>query len=83
MDGESTGQRKIELQTNEDLSYLISNVRRAATARLNEAFPVVEGEDELREHIEALVNEVRTHYGFPVPHMCPCMSFVLVSSPGS
>ncbi|KAI9901289.1 hypothetical protein N3K66_003106 [Trichothecium roseum] len=56
MDDE-TGQRRIELQTNEDLTYLIGNVRRAAAARLNEAFPVVEGEDELREHIESLVDE--------------------------
>lgn len=64
MDSESVVaqvQRKIELQTPEDLSYLIANVRRAAAERLNEAFPVVEGndgEDELRNQIEKLVNEV-------------------------
>lgn len=64
MDSESVVsqvQRKIELQTPEDLSYLIANVRRAAAERLNEAFPVVEGnygEDELRTQIEKLVNEV-------------------------
>ncbi|KIL89830.1 hypothetical protein FAVG1_06565 [Fusarium avenaceum] len=63
MDSESVVsqvQRKIELQTPEDLSYLIANVRRAAAERLNEAFPVVEGnygEDELRTQIEKLVNE--------------------------
>lgn len=54
-------QRKIELQSPEDLTYLITNVRNAAAARLNEAFPHVEGhdgEDELRNQIEALVNEV-------------------------
>ncbi|KAK7414996.1 hypothetical protein QQX98_006229 [Neonectria punicea] len=53
-------QRKIELQSNEDLAYLIANVRRAAADRLNEAFPHVEGndgEDELRNKIEELVNE--------------------------
>ncbi|KAK5995531.1 hypothetical protein PT974_03940 [Cladobotryum mycophilum] len=51
-------QRKIELQSPEDLTYLITNVRNAAAARLNEAFPQVEGpdggEDELRTQIEAL-----------------------------
>ncbi|RSL39801.1 hypothetical protein CEP53_013806 [Fusarium sp. AF-6] len=53
-------QRKIELQSPDDLTYLIANVRRAAAERLNEAFPVVEGndgEDELRNQIEKLVNE--------------------------
>ncbi|KAF4126141.1 kinetochor protein Mis14/NSL1 [Geosmithia morbida] len=52
-------QRKIELQTPEDLSYLISNVRNAAATRLNEAFPPVDGagDDVLRTQIEALVNE--------------------------
>lgn len=64
MDSESVVaqvQRKIELQSNEDLAYLIANVRRAAAERLNEAFPAVEGEhgeDELRDQIEKLVNEV-------------------------
>ncbi|KAM0246900.1 hypothetical protein ACHAQJ_010039 [Trichoderma viride] len=54
-------QRKIELQSPEDLAYLITNVRNAAIEHLNEAFPPVEGtdggEDELRNQIEALVNE--------------------------
>lgn len=57
-------QRRIELQSPEDLTYLVTNVRNAATARINEAFPHVdghEGEDELRNQIEALVNEVRWH----------------------
>jgi kinetochor protein Mis14/NSL1 len=54
-------QRKIELQSPEDLSYLVANVRSAATARINEAFPQVpaQGKDELRDEIESLVNEVR------------------------
>lgn len=61
MDAESQVQRRIELQSPEDLSYLIANVRTAAAVRLNEAFPLVEGqegEDELRNSIEALVNAV-------------------------
>lgn len=55
-------QRKIELQSPEDLAYLIANVRNAAAASLNQTFPHVEGpdggEDEMRTQIEALVNEV-------------------------
>lgn len=64
MDSESVVsqvQRRIELQSPEDLTYLITNVRNAAAARLNEAFPHVdghEGEDELRNQIEAMVNDV-------------------------
>ncbi|KAJ6441269.1 kinetochore protein mis14 [Purpureocillium lavendulum] len=54
-------QRKIELQSPEDLAYLLANVHRAAAARIDEAFPPVEGaapgEDRLRNQIEALVNE--------------------------
>ncbi|PON30356.1 hypothetical protein TGAM01_v200796 [Trichoderma gamsii] len=63
MDSESVVsqvQRKIELQSPDDLAYLITNVRNAATEHLNEAFPPVEGdggEDELRNQIELLVNE--------------------------
>ncbi|RWA10431.1 hypothetical protein EKO27_g4665 [Xylaria grammica] len=53
--------RKIELQVAEDLAYLVANVRRAATARIDEAFPPVDdsSEDELRTRIEELVNESR------------------------
>lgn len=64
----SAAHRKIELQAPEDLSYLLANVRRAAAARLDEAFPPVDGAasrdgadgqgDELRTRIEELVNEV-------------------------
>ncbi|KAI1469330.1 uncharacterized protein F4812DRAFT_422724 [Daldinia caldariorum] len=57
--------RKIELQAPEDLAYLLANVRRAAAARLDEAFPPVDAAgsgaaadgDELRTRIEELVNE--------------------------
>ncbi|KAG6084045.1 hypothetical protein E4U15_001762 [Claviceps sp. LM218 group G6] len=55
----SQSQRRIELQSPEDLAYLISNVRKAATAHLEEALPRIEGqrEDKLREDIAALVNQ--------------------------
>lgn len=60
MDGAN---RKIELQSPEDLTYLINNVRRAAAEHIGAAFPPVEGddaeEDELRVRIEGLVNDVR------------------------
>ncbi|KAF7534165.1 hypothetical protein G7054_g6483 [Neopestalotiopsis clavispora] len=59
----SAHQRKIELQSPEDLTYLLANVRRAAAERVNEAFPPVEGaqgEDELRNRIEELVEEYIT-----------------------
>ncbi|KAI1136529.1 hypothetical protein F5Y05DRAFT_415300 [Hypoxylon sp. FL0543] len=60
------GSRKIELQAPEDLSYLLANVRRAAAARLDEAFPPVDGAgaggegDELRARIEELIDEYIT-----------------------
>ncbi|KAF6813299.1 hypothetical protein CMUS01_12860 [Colletotrichum musicola] len=54
--------RKIELQSREDLAYLLDNVRRGAQDHLNKAFPQIDGgdvqEDELRAPIERLVNEV-------------------------
>ncbi|KAI1478923.1 hypothetical protein F4774DRAFT_383515 [Daldinia eschscholtzii] len=59
----SAAHRKIELQAPDDLAYLLANVRRAAAARLDEAFPPVDGNggaadgDELRTRIEELVNE--------------------------
>lgn len=60
MDGAN---RKIELQSPEDLTYLINNVRRAATEHINAAFPPVDDadaqeEDELRVRIESIVDEV-------------------------
>ena len=55
----SSFHRKIELQSPEDLSYLLTNVQSAAVARLNEAFPPLEdaAEDGLRAGIEELVNQ--------------------------
>ncbi|RYC59075.1 hypothetical protein CHU98_g7132, partial [Xylaria longipes] len=57
--------RKIELQVPEDLAYLVANVRRAAAARIDEAFPPVDDstEDELRTRIEELVNEISSWVG--------------------
>ncbi|KAL2274745.1 hypothetical protein FJTKL_03018 [Diaporthe vaccinii] len=60
MDG---AHRKIELQSPEDLTFLINNVRRAAEEHINAAFPPVDdghddaaaGGDELRVRIEKLV----------------------------
>lgn len=64
----TSAHRKIELQTPDDLSYLIANVRRAARERIDEAFPPVNrddgGDDELRVRIEALVEEVRPRLSF-------------------
>ena len=65
MDGTaSVHHRKVELQAHEDLDYLIDNVRRAAQARLDEAFPPDhgDGDDELRRQIEGFVNEVRPFF---------------------
>jgi hypothetical protein len=65
--------RKIELQSPEDLAYLIANVRRAATERLHEAFPPVEGTvgtDELRLKIEQLVDEVGFQSPFFLFNLC-------------
>lgn len=63
MDG---AHRKIELQSPEDLTFLINNVRRAAEEHVNAAFPPVDdgqddaaaGGDELRVRIEKLVADV-------------------------
>lgn len=62
MDG---AHRKIELQSPEDLTFLINNVRRAAEEHINAAFPPVDGQDdaaagddELRVRIEKLVADV-------------------------
>ncbi|RKU42494.1 hypothetical protein DL546_000850 [Coniochaeta pulveracea] len=63
--GDAVAHRKIELQSPEDLVYLINNVRKAAADSINAAFPPVEGEDghgedELRVQIERLVEEYIT-----------------------
>ncbi|CZT08364.1 uncharacterized protein RCO7_08240 [Rhynchosporium graminicola] len=50
-------QRKIELQSRDDLQYLVSNVRRAANEKIDKDWPPIEGEDKMRERVEELVNE--------------------------
>lgn len=50
--------RKIELQSPDDLQYLISNVRRAANEKIDRDLPPIEGEDKMRRRVEDLVQEV-------------------------
>jgi kinetochor protein Mis14/NSL1 len=50
--------RKIELQSPDDLQYLISNVRRAANEKIDKDLPPIEGEDKMRERVEELVHSV-------------------------
>ncbi|KAH7362065.1 hypothetical protein B0T11DRAFT_280115 [Plectosphaerella cucumerina] len=61
MESEAEVQRQIELQSPEDLAYLIANVRRAAQGLLNDAFPPTEraeaDEDDLRVQIERYIQE--------------------------
>lgn len=49
--------RKIELQSPDDLQYLISNVRRAAHEKIDRDLPPIEGEDRMRRHVEDLVQD--------------------------
>jgi len=49
--------RKIELQSPDDLQYLISNVRRAAHDKIDKDLPPIEGEDKMRRRVEELVQE--------------------------
>lgn len=51
--------RKIELQSPDDLQYLISNVRRDALEKIDRDLPPIEGEDRMRRRVEDLVQEVR------------------------
>lgn len=58
------GYRKIELQSPDDLVFLIQNARNTATAHLDEAFPPLQGtgageKDEMRSQIEDLVDKAR------------------------
>jgi kinetochor protein Mis14/NSL1 len=55
--------RKIELQSPEDLRYLVDNVSRAAREKIDLHLPpnaAPEGEDALRRRVEELVQEVST-----------------------
>ncbi|KAK3305812.1 uncharacterized protein B0T15DRAFT_556274 [Chaetomium strumarium] len=72
---EDPAHRPIELQSPEDLTYLIENVRRAAADSINAAFPPVDGppdgqEDELRNRIEQLVNDyIQTTFTLAAPNL--------------
>lgn len=50
--------RKIELQEQDDLRYLINNARQRASEKIDEALPPIQGEDALRRRVEELVHEV-------------------------
>lgn len=53
--------RKIELQSPDDLTYLIANVSRAAREKLDKHLPpdaALEGEDAMRIRVEKLIDEV-------------------------
>ncbi len=50
--------RKIELQSPDDLQYLVSNIRRAANEKIDRDLPPMEGEDELRRRVEEDINIV-------------------------
>ena len=58
--------RKIELQSPDDLQYLILNVRRAANQKIDKDLPPIEGEDKMRRRVEELVQEVHSSPS-PVP----------------
>ncbi|KAF8866137.1 hypothetical protein BDZ45DRAFT_720289 [Acephala macrosclerotiorum] len=49
-------QRKIELQSPDDLQYLVSNIRRAANLEIDKNLPPIEGEDKMRPRVEELVH---------------------------
>lgn len=57
-------QRKVELQEPDDLRYLLTNIRRAANLKIDEALPAIEGEDAMRTKVIELVHEVRPHPTF-------------------
>lgn len=59
--------RKIELQSPEDLQYLVANARRGAKEYLDKDFPPdarAEGDNSLHETLERNVNKVRS----PINH---------------
>ena len=67
-------QRRIELQSPDDLQYLVSNVRRAANEKIDKDLPPIEGEDKMRERVEELVHSVRL---FPWTSYCPTPVYTL------
>ncbi|KAK2591599.1 hypothetical protein QQS21_010696 [Conoideocrella luteorostrata] len=84
----SQAQRRIELQSPEDLAYLIANVRKAATAHLYEALPKIDGqndEDKLREHIGTLINQVKhtLEYSPQTPNVPSSSNRIIINSFGT
>jgi len=63
--------RKIELQEQGDLRYLINNAQRRANEMIDCALPPIEGEDSLRRRVEELVHEVSLprNHSFPLDHV--------------
>ncbi|ELQ43890.1 hypothetical protein OOU_Y34scaffold00126g93 [Pyricularia oryzae Y34] len=59
MDAAASAHRKVELQSPEDFTYLLNNVRRAAAESIGAAFPLADddAEDALRARIEELVDD--------------------------
>ncbi|TLS24202.1 hypothetical protein PpBr36_08232 [Pyricularia pennisetigena] len=59
MDAGTSAHRKVELQSPEDFTYLLNNVRRAAAESIGAAFPLADddAEDALRARIEELVDD--------------------------
>jgi kinetochor protein Mis14/NSL1 len=60
--------RKIELQSPDDLQYLVSNIRRAADAEIERSLPRMEEEkeDDMRPRVEELVEEVFLLFSSPL-----------------
>lgn len=77
--------RKIELQSMEDLQYLVANARRAAQEHLDQLFPPssnpdLKDEDPMRGPIERNVQEVRAQSALCL--LSPCSgppSFVFLA----
>jgi kinetochor protein Mis14/NSL1 len=61
--------RKIELQSPDDLQYLIANVRRAANEKIDKDLPPIEGEDRMRTKVE---EEVQNVYPYAFHLFCLC-----------
>lgn len=54
------GHRKIELESPEDLRYLINNAKMSASEKIDRAFPPManQGEDMMKIRVQELVDEV-------------------------
>lgn len=65
--------RKIELQSPEDLTYLIAKVSRVARDKIDKHFPpdaAVQGEDKMRSRVEMLVDDyIRSTFNLAKPNL--------------